>query len=139
MAALKDVQSDLKNALVTIQCPLLFTGHSLGTALATLFASIKSPSALYTFGSPLVGDSKFVATLQNIKNYRYVDCCDIVTRVAPESLGYQHLGQPYYVTRDRSIVVDPGNRSFKRIDWRRFSNTQSTIRRGARRTSVSGS
>jgi hypothetical protein len=107
-AALEDIQSDLQRALSGIQCRLLFTGHSLGAALATLFASIKSPNALYTFGSPLVGDGKFVATLQNTQNYRYVDCCDVVTRVPPESLGYQHLGKPYYIAKDRSIAFDPG-------------------------------
>ena len=107
MAALTDVKSDLQNALAAIRCPLLFTGHSLGAALATLFASIRTPGALYTFGSPLVGDSQFLVTLQDTKNYRYVDCCDVVTRVPPQSLGYRHLGQPYYIAKDRSILFDP--------------------------------
>jgi hypothetical protein len=87
----------------------MFTGHSLGAALATLLAGIKTPDALYTFGSPLVGDPDFVATLGGVKNFRYVDCCDIVTRIPPEGLGYAHLGQPHYIAQDRSVNFNPGD------------------------------
>ena len=89
---------------------MLFTGHSLGAALATLLAGIKTPDALYTFGSPLVGDADFVATLSGVKNFRYVDCCDIVTRIPPKGLGYQHLGQPYYIAQDGSISFNPDDK-----------------------------
>ena len=107
--ALAEVRVSVEQALQSIQCRVLFTGHSLGAALATLMASVKTPDALYTFGSPLVGDSDFVATLQNVQNYRYVDCCDIVTRVPPEAFGYRHLGKPHYIAQDRSIRFDPGD------------------------------
>jgi len=105
--ALAEVRTELEPALQGITCRTLYTGHSLGAALATLLAGIKTPDALYTFGSPLVGDSDFVATLKDIKNFRYVDCCDIVTRVPPEVLGYKHLGQPTYIAQDRTITVGP--------------------------------
>jgi hypothetical protein len=95
-------------ALHAIAGRVFFTGHSLGAALATLLATVKAPSALYTFGSPLVGDSDFVDALKNVRNFRYVDCCDIVTRIPPEALGYQHVGKPYYIARDRSVTFDPG-------------------------------
>jgi hypothetical protein len=98
----------LEQALQAIAGRVLFTGHSLGAAQATLLASVKSPSALYTFGSPLVGDSDFVDALKNVRSFRYVDCCDIVTRIPPEALGYQHVGKPYYIARDRSVTFDPG-------------------------------
>jgi hypothetical protein len=107
--ALADVRNDVEKALQGITCRTLFTGHSLGAALATLLAGIRTPDALYTFGSPLVGDSDFVATLNNVKNFRYVDCCDIVTRIPPEGLGYAHLGQPYYIAQDRSVTFNPGD------------------------------
>ena len=48
-----------------------------------------------------------MAALNNVRNYRYVDCCDIVTRIPPQELGYQHLGKPYYIAQDRSVTFDP--------------------------------
>ena len=61
-----------------------------------------------------MGDSDFVATLTNVPNYRYVDCCDIVTRVPPEDLGYQHLGKPYYIAQDRRVSFDPSDEFIRR-------------------------
>lgn len=107
--ALAQVRGAVEQALQSIPCRVLLTGHSLGAAVATLMASVKAPDALYTFGSPLVGDSDFVATLNGVRNYRYVDCCDIVTRVPPEVFGYRHLGKPFYIAQDRSICSDPGD------------------------------
>jgi hypothetical protein len=108
--SLAEVRTELEPALKGITCRTLYTGHSLGAALATLLASIKAPDALYTFGSPLVGDSDFVTTLKDVRNFRYVDCCDIVTRVPPKELGYKHLGEPTYIAQDRSIHFNPGDR-----------------------------
>jgi Lipase (class 3) len=84
---------------------LLFTGHSLGAAMATLAASLHTPNSLYTFGSPRVGDETFVAAIEGkLDNHRYVDCCDLVARVPPAGVfGYAHLGRPYYIDRDRAI------------------------------------
>ncbi len=107
--ALTEVRANVEQALQSVQSRVLFTGHSLGAALATLLASVKTPAALYTFGSPLVGDSDFVAALKDVQNYRYVDCCDIVTRVPPEGFGYRHVGKPYYIAENRSIRFDPGD------------------------------
>ena len=119
-SALADVRTELEPALQDIRCRMLFTGHSLGAALATLLASLKTPDALYTFGSPLVGDSDFVATLKDVKNFRYVDCCDIVTRIPPEGLGYKHLGQPYYIAQDRSITPGPDDKFIDKDRWAAF-------------------
>jgi hypothetical protein len=74
-------------------------------------ASLRRPNALYTFGSPLVGDVDFVAALQNLKSFRYVDCCDLVARVPPEGLGYRHLGVPHYIKRNRKVTINPSERS----------------------------
>ncbi len=112
--ALAEVRADLEQALQAIRCRMLFTGHSLGAALATLLASVRPPAALYTFGSPLVGDADFVATLKDVENFRYVDCCDIVARIPPEGLGYRHLGKPYYIAQDRTVTLDPGDDFIKK-------------------------
>jgi hypothetical protein len=106
--ALNHILPDLRAALSQVQGRILFTGHSLGAAMATLLASVKHPDFLYTFGSPRVGDAQFVSTLNGIGNRRFVDCCDLVARLPPASLlfgkiNYAHFGPPYYIDRDRGI------------------------------------
>jgi hypothetical protein len=105
--ALAEVQEDLIPAIQPIDFKLLFTGHSLGAALATLLASLKTPSALYTIGSPRVGNDSFVASLSGVQNFRYVDCCDVVTELPPSLLGYAHLGDPLYIDRNRKVIANP--------------------------------
>jgi len=87
---------------------LLFTGHSLGAALGTLAASLRTPAKLVTFGSPRVGDSDFVKVLSGFDISRYVDCCDLVTRLPPPSFGLAHVkpDTPLYI--DRLGEVKPG-------------------------------
>jgi lipase (class 3)/patatin-like phospholipase len=70
---------------------LLLTGHSLGGALATLAAIDLQPSAVVTFGSPLVGDAALGALLANVPVRRYVDCCDLVTRLPPERVDRENV------------------------------------------------
>jgi hypothetical protein len=106
--ALSEVRPDLDLALQALNCRALFAGHSLGAALATLMASVRHPASVYTFGSPRVGDASFVSTLKNVKIRRYVDCCDLVSRVPPEIMGYTHAGDLYYIDRDRKIARQPG-------------------------------
>jgi len=111
-AALEEVRPGLTLALGRVgPCRFLYTGHSLGAAMATLMAGLRRPDALYTFGSPLVGDSDFVAALHGLTNYRYVDCCDLVARVPPEELGYRHLGVPHYIKHNRKVTINPSERS----------------------------
>ena len=107
--ALAQVQQRVLEALQSIgNSRLVYTGHSLGAAMATLLASLLPPYALYTFGSPRVGDAAFAATVANLKSYRYVDCCDRVAQVPPEFMGYKHVGDPYYIDRRRIIRFNPG-------------------------------
>jgi len=103
----------LSPALDKLRGRVLFTGHSLGAAMATLLASIRRPDFLYTFGSPRVGDAQFVSTLNGLSNRRFVDCCDIVARIPPESLGqikYEHCGVPFYIDRGGRITENPADR-----------------------------
>jgi len=112
--ALDHVLEDVETALKKVKGRVLFTGHSLGAALATLLASVRKPDCLYTFGSPRVGDGEFVATLDGVASRRFVDCCDIVARVPPESLPdetFVHYGVPYYIDRSRAIRENPADSS----------------------------
>jgi hypothetical protein len=105
--ALDPLLPTLKPALDKLRGRVLFTGHSLGAAMATLLASIRQPDFLYTFGSPRAGDGQFVSTLKGLSNRRFVDCCDLVARIPPESLlgavNYAHYGPAYYIDRNRGI------------------------------------
>jgi triacylglycerol lipase len=84
--------------LEKITSPIFFTGHSLGAALATLATARRRPTATYTFGSPLVGNDAFVRSLAETSIYRIVDGSDEVTKLPPEDLGYQHVGELHHLT-----------------------------------------
>lgn len=107
--AFSGLQPTLVPAIRLIGCRILFTGHSLGAAMATLLSSIRKPDFLYLFGSPRVGDPAFVATLDGLSICRYVDCCDLVTRMPPEVFGYVHIGSPHYIDLNRQIVLNPSS------------------------------
>jgi len=108
--ALQEVWPEVEAALRNFNTyGFLFTGHSLGAAMATLASGLHAPKSLYTIGSPRVGDQAFVDTLQGVDNHRYVDCCDLVTRVPPELFGYAHIpGKIHYIDFDRTVRnLDP--------------------------------
>ena len=94
---------------------LLLCGHSLGAALATLGASIWKPKRLVTIGSPRVGNAAFVATVDASATTRIVDCCDVVTTVPPELIGYTHVGEAVYIDRHGNLPVAP-DEGFIRAD-----------------------
>lgn len=98
-----DLWPRLERALVNNRLPLWFAGHSLGGAMATICAGrcklshIESnPRSLYTFGSPRVGNHRYVEYVQ-YEAYRWVNNNDIVARVPPWWLGYRHKGQEVYL------------------------------------------
>jgi hypothetical protein len=85
--------------------PIQVTGHSLGSALATLLAfdlgcraaSGDSPGlvppVVYTFASPLVGDRAFAAAYDTLvpESYRIANVPDVVPKMPPPVLGYEHV------------------------------------------------
>lgn len=76
---------------------LVITGHSLGSALATLHAFVAGSKQidveLVTFASPRVGNSTFVEAFEqmNIKNTRIFNKPDIVPNVPVKIAGYRHI------------------------------------------------
>ena len=114
--ALREIWPAVEAALQEFnQYEFLFTGHSLGAAMATLASSLQAPKSLYTIGCPRVGDQAFADLLRGLDNHRYVDCCDLVPRVPPEEiLGlkcYAHLpGKIHYIDFDRAVrQLDPSD------------------------------
>lgn len=97
---------------------LWITGHSLGAALATLAASRlhQSVNAVYTFGSPRVGDRQFSDRFERLlgdRTFRLVNDEDLVTRVPPRVLGYRHVGEVLYF--DQAGVLRQDEQA-----WRKF-------------------
>ena len=83
-------------------CKIWITGHSLGGALATLFASrYESAQGVYTFGSPRVGNKVFKKNFE-VKIYRIVNNEDIVPQV-PLPIRYVHVGELKFIDSDGII------------------------------------
>ena len=98
--------------------PIVLTGHSLGAALATLYADrISDPnSACYTFGSPRVGDRKLINKM-NFTCYRFRNNNDIVTRVPPEWIGYTHKSDELFYFDVDGLPRRGFRRGFMFMQW----------------------
>jgi triacylglycerol lipase len=81
--------------------PFFVTGHSLGAALAALaaqaaFRDRAVPRAVYTFGMPRVGGTRFEASYDadlGAITYRLVHGLDLVARVPMSEIGFRHVGR----------------------------------------------
>lgn len=103
---------------------LYFAGHSLGAALATVAASRvgREDSIGYTFGSPRVGNGKFVAGFVPTF-YRFRNHNDIVTRHPIPFIGYRHVGELRY--------FGPGGRLIEEVTRKElFMNFVKSIMQG---------
>lgn len=101
--ALNSVWTPIAAALDGIDCPVFYTGHSLGAALATLAAARRPPRAVYAYGSPRVGDSRFVAMLRDVPVFRIVYGSDVVATVPLESFGFRHAGVEHRIGRQGRV------------------------------------
>ena len=81
---------------------VVVTGHSLGAAVATLFASRIKAEQLYTFGSPRVGNKDFVNTL-TVPHWRFVNNNDVVPATPIPPL-YFHDGILKYIDSKGNLV-----------------------------------
>jgi triacylglycerol lipase len=120
----------LEQALVNNTRTLWFCGHSLGAAMAAICAGrcrlsyIRSnPRALYTYGSPRVGNRRYVNYVQ-LEAYRWVNNNDIVTRVPPSWLGYRHKGEEVYLNAYGKIR--------RLTTWQRLKDRWRGFKRGLR-------
>jgi hypothetical protein len=97
--ALNRVWPEAKQALAATPGRILFAGHSLGAALATLAASLRPAARLITFGSPRVGDAQFAALFTDKSVDRYINCCDVICTIPHEVLQFSHVGTNRYIDR----------------------------------------
>lgn len=95
---------------------IIITGHSLGGALATLVAGRLDDAdvVLYTYGAPRVGNAAWNKR-QKFLHYRFRNNNDIVTRVPPAWLGYQHNGKLMYFDYQNMYATGSGK-------WYMFRN-----------------
>jgi triacylglycerol lipase len=101
---------------------LWVTGHSLGAAMATLMArrcvvdvSMQVPKALFTFGSPRVGNRLYIDEFNTrITHHRWVNDGDIVTKV-PFAPFYYHSGIMHHISSNGNVTVNYD----RKISWTR--------------------
>lgn len=83
------------------------TGHSLGAAMATLFAArltaLGYTVKLFTFGSPRVGNGEWADVLDTVEIYRFVNTNDVVCKVPPSGI-YTHVGKVMYLSYDGKLT-----------------------------------
>lgn len=105
----------LKDYLMQAKHPVFYTGHSLGGALATLAASLISPTAVYTYGSPKVGNTAFKESLKTVNIFRVVNHSDVVTTVPPSTrlFAFEHVGELYYFTKKSELWINPSEAQIK--------------------------
>ncbi|KOS16976.1 Mono- and diacylglycerol lipase [Escovopsis weberi] len=91
---------------------IVATGHSLGAAVATVAAAYLRqggmPMDIYTYGSPRVGNSRFVdfVTSQPGAENRITHTSDPVPRLPPMALNFRHTSPEYWLSTGDAETVD---------------------------------
>ena len=90
---------------------LIVTGHSLGAAMAVLYAirSTRLPDAVVSFGCPRVGDAAFAAGFNDqLKevSLRFVNNNDAVTRIPWKAMGFSHVWRQHYFDAHGKLHAD---------------------------------
>ncbi|KAK7954028.1 lipase [Apiospora saccharicola] len=91
---------------------IVFTGHSLGAAIATVAAAYERAAGhaidLYTYGSPRVGNRAFVdfVTKQAGFEYRVTHLADPVPRLPPIFANYRHTSPEYWLSTGDANTIN---------------------------------
>ncbi|HUE72714.1 MAG TPA: lipase family protein [Pirellulaceae bacterium] len=117
LASLEAIWEKLLDAVASRQDGqrhLWITGHSLGGALAKLTVArlvrMRRPvQGLYTYGAPRCGDARFASEYDRQArhySFRIVNEQDVVPKVAPRFLGYEHAGRHCLLDGNGSLAID---------------------------------
>jgi len=118
---------DVRARLREVRGPVFLAGHSLGGALATMTAALcrrelpaRKITALYTFGSPRVGDRRFGAALDGVAQFRVVNGNDLIPRLPPVIPNpvlpyFEHSGRLHHLVDGGLHVYPPGADPFDTI------------------------
>ena len=107
------------------QAEIVFTGHSLGAALATLAVNRfqGGGASLYTIGSPRVGNKQFCDGVHQRTDgsvFRFVNHRDLVTHVPIKAPFYHHVEEQGYLI-DATGEISPGKEDAS-SDWKALIN-----------------
>ncbi|KAI1853683.1 hypothetical protein JX265_003983 [Neoarthrinium moseri] len=117
LAAWKEISSPVLTAIAAAKkahpdYSIVFTGHSLGAAIATLGAAYVRNKGyaidIYGYGSPRVGNKEFVAyvTAQAGAEYRVTHLDDPVPRLPPIILNYRHTTPEYWLSTGDATTTE---------------------------------
>ncbi len=99
------------------------TGHSLGAAMATIIAyrfalhtALSTPTALFTYGSPRVGNKAFVDVTNALSypHHRWVNDGDIITKI-PFAPWFYHSGTMHHIDADGYVTP-----FYERCSWSKY-------------------
>lgn len=91
---------------------ITMAGHSLGAALATLAADlIPEVKKLYTFGSPRVGNQKFIR-MHSVPTVRYIHSGDGINHLPLRSMGFLHS--------TTAVYLPPQHKFDSKVSWSYF-------------------
>lgn len=127
-------------AVVAAGRPVFLCGHSLGGAMAVVAAhgwrQAGGPlhggmlSAVYTFGQPRAGAGSFAIALRAAEGpgvYQHVNDRDIVPRVPPRKLGYEHIALSHVYDGDGRLLAGAAADK-KRAEINSFSSVLNPFR-----------
>ncbi len=104
----EDVNQTIKSIDPQNKLTLWMGGHSLGGALATLYAlqCDREVNGVYTIGAPRVGNKRLAKSGSRLKLYRIVHDNDIIARL-PSPPFYFHFGTMHFITSEGKLIKDP--------------------------------
>ncbi|KAI2615910.1 alpha/beta-hydrolase [Hypoxylon sp. NC1633] len=132
LTAYEEISEDLLAGVAAAQAAqpsykIIFTGHSLGGAVATLAAGFARDQGfavdVYSYGSPRVGNEEFVefVTAQPGLETRVTHLDDPVPRLPPILLGYRHTSPEYWLSDGTSNTTEYAPADIEVCDG--FANT----------------